>query len=309
MSAKEKTLSAVPDLPTLDIYQRISLVMEEVGAVKKERKNTQHNFNFRGVDDVVNAVSPILRKYGIVVIPQILEEMHEQVATGSNRTMMGWVRLKVRYRLAISKDDFIETDIPSEAFDTGDKATAKAMSVAYRTMFLQVLCLPTDEPDPDEVSHERSSGGNSNSNSENKPSISQDDLEKIKERMIYVRSLEALNLISNELKKFGLNNNQYQEMVDLYLKQSESLKQNGAEGATKDINTDAKDDDPGSQLPTLDKEGFKYLSDLFENAPTFEVLADGIAQARGYNMLDSERTRLLAMHNAQMKVLQAESKK
>ena len=35
-----------------------------------------------------------------------------------------------------------------EAFDAGDKATPKAMSVAYRTMLLQTLCLPTGEVEP-----------------------------------------------------------------------------------------------------------------------------------------------------------------
>jgi hypothetical protein len=42
-----------------------------------------------------------------------------------------------------------------EAFDMGDKATAKAMSVAYRTCLLQALTIPTDDPDPDESSYEQ----------------------------------------------------------------------------------------------------------------------------------------------------------
>jgi hypothetical protein len=41
--------------------------------------------------------------------------------------------------------------------DSGDKATAKAMSVAFRTALLQSLSLPTDEVDPDAHSYERSS--------------------------------------------------------------------------------------------------------------------------------------------------------
>jgi len=32
---------------------------------------------------------------------------------------------------------------------------SKAHSVAYRTLLLQALCIPTDEPDPDAASHER----------------------------------------------------------------------------------------------------------------------------------------------------------
>ncbi len=40
--------------------------------------------------------------------------------------------------------------------DGGDKATAKAMSVAFRIALLQALALPTSEPDPDSSSYERS---------------------------------------------------------------------------------------------------------------------------------------------------------
>src|SRR5690606_40176303 len=43
-----------------------------------------------------------------------------------------------------------------EAMDSGDKATPKAMSVAMRVALLQALCIPTDEPDVDSQSYERS---------------------------------------------------------------------------------------------------------------------------------------------------------
>ena len=44
--------------------------------------------------------------------------------------------------------------------DGGDKATAKAMSVAFRIALLQALALPTSEPDPDSTSYERSPAKN-----------------------------------------------------------------------------------------------------------------------------------------------------
>ena len=52
--------------------------------------------------------------------------------------------------------DAIVGTVAAEAMDSGDKATAKAMSVALRTFLLQVLALPTDEPDPDSFSYEAS---------------------------------------------------------------------------------------------------------------------------------------------------------
>jgi hypothetical protein len=74
---EKKTLSAVPPIaePTdtsvvLNVYQRLSAIMDEVGVVGKEGFNPQQKFNFRGVDAVVNAVSPALRKHGVIVIPE-----------------------------------------------------------------------------------------------------------------------------------------------------------------------------------------------------------------------------------------------
>ncbi len=40
--------------------------------------------------------------------------------------------------------------------DSGDKATAKAMSVAYRIALIQALNAPTGDPDPDTQTYERS---------------------------------------------------------------------------------------------------------------------------------------------------------
>ena len=42
-----------------------------------------------------------------------------------------------------------------QASDSGDKAVPKAMSVAYRTVLLQALCIPAGDPDPDSQVHER----------------------------------------------------------------------------------------------------------------------------------------------------------
>jgi hypothetical protein len=137
------------------IVAALSRVMEEVGAVRKGDRNTHQNFNFRGIDAVVNAVSPALRKHGIVVTPQVLDYQYETVQVGNPPKNMASVRVMVRYTFHASDGSSIETTVPAESFDSGDKATAKAMSVAFRTALLQTLCLPTDETDPDAQSYER----------------------------------------------------------------------------------------------------------------------------------------------------------
>ena len=58
---------------------------------------------------------------------------------------MGHVTVVVAYTFTAPDGSSIVTSAAGEAMDSGDKATPKAMSVAYRTALLQALCLPTDE--------------------------------------------------------------------------------------------------------------------------------------------------------------------
>ena len=137
------------------VIELLSKVMEDVGAVRKGERNQAQNFNFRGIDAVTNAVSPALRKHGVIVSPQVMDYQHETVQTSQGKNMAS-VRVLVRYTFHAPDGSSLETVVPAESFDSGDKATAKAMSVAFRTCLLQTLCLPTDETDPDAQSYERS---------------------------------------------------------------------------------------------------------------------------------------------------------
>ena len=53
----------------MNIYQAISAVMADVEAIKKDKDNRQQGFKFRGIDDVYNAVHPILAKHGVFSLP------------------------------------------------------------------------------------------------------------------------------------------------------------------------------------------------------------------------------------------------
>jgi hypothetical protein len=142
----------------LPIAQALSEIMKAVGGIAKKDRNQAQGFNFRGIDSVVNAVSPALQKFGVVVVPSVEEYDYQTVEIGKNRTAMGHVRVKVTYTFIGANGDTIKATVVGEAMDSGDKATAKAMSVAFRTALLQSLSLPTDEVDPDATSYERSSG-------------------------------------------------------------------------------------------------------------------------------------------------------
>jgi hypothetical protein len=138
----------------MKVHEAVTAVMDAVGAVRKDGRNAQQNFNFRGVDAVVNAVSPAMRKVGLTVHPSKVEHKpsSKQLSGGKVATS---VDVTVDYTFTGPEGDTFTTQVAAESFDLGDKATAKAMSVAYRTCLLQTFALPTDDADPDEHTYER----------------------------------------------------------------------------------------------------------------------------------------------------------
>ena len=139
--------------PTL--VEKLTQISNDAGFVAKTGKNASQGFNFRGIDAVVNALAVGMRSSRVVVYPTVLDYQYEQIAVGQNKALVGHVRLEVRYTFTDGVDS-ISAVVAGEAMDSGDKATAKAMSVAFRTALLQVFFLPTDEKDPDEDSFVRS---------------------------------------------------------------------------------------------------------------------------------------------------------
>jgi hypothetical protein len=133
--------------------QAVLAVMNEVQAVGKNDKNTSQGFKFRGIDAVMNAVGPAFRKHGAFVVPTIVWNTNEIVPTKAGGSL-NVCRLQVEFAIYGESGDPIVGSVYAEAMDSGDKAGAKAHSVALRTFLLQVLCLPTDEPDPDTHSYE-----------------------------------------------------------------------------------------------------------------------------------------------------------
>lgn len=139
---------------TPNIYAAFSAAMEEVQAVRKEGFNKSQSYNFRGIDQVVNAVGPIFRKHKIIPIPHktVAEYRDVMISTGKPSRE---VTVTVTYRFYGPAGDHIEAEVPGESMDSGDKGAAKAMSVAYRILLLQSLIIPTDDRDPDQDAYER----------------------------------------------------------------------------------------------------------------------------------------------------------
>lgn len=145
------TTTAKPDDNT--VHQAWSAVMSEISSVGKDSVNEQQRFKFRGIDAVMNAAGPAMRKHGVMVIPVKVSPEFERYDSRGGASMRACT-VTVDYRVYGPRGDYFEGQMVGEAADSGDKSVSKAESVAYRQFLLQSLTLPTDDPDPDAETHE-----------------------------------------------------------------------------------------------------------------------------------------------------------
>jgi len=140
---------------TIPVHEALAEVMRDVTHVGKDGFNQSQRFSFRGIDDTINAVGPAFRRHGVLMLPRVLSSTYREYAT-KNRTTMHECVLEVEFTFVGPDGSTLVCSTMGESADSGDKATAKAHSVAWRTALLVALCIPTNEPDPDESTIERS---------------------------------------------------------------------------------------------------------------------------------------------------------
>ena len=109
---------------------------------------------FRGIDAVMNALNPAMIKNGIFVVPEILEQIREE-RTSEKGKLLIYSICKIRFTFYAQDGSSLSAVVIGEGMDGGDKATNKAMSIAFKYACFQVFCIPTEEMrDPDAEIHE-----------------------------------------------------------------------------------------------------------------------------------------------------------
>lgn len=129
------------------VYSAISAVAKEMATtgISKDRRNQQQGFNFRGIDQVYNALAPALVTHGLVILPRLTERTCTE-RINKNGTALFYVVVKAEFDFVSTEDGSIHTVTTyGEAMDSGDKATNKAMSIAYKYAAFQAFCIPTEE--------------------------------------------------------------------------------------------------------------------------------------------------------------------
>ena len=139
----------------MKVYKAINAVQSELSSVgiTKDRRNMQGSgYNFRGIDDVYNAIAPLLAKHSLCILPRVLTRECVERASKSGGALF-YVTVEVEFDFVSAEDGSKHTvKTFGEAMDSGDKATNKAMSAAYKYAAFQAFSIPT-EADNDADAH------------------------------------------------------------------------------------------------------------------------------------------------------------
>lgn len=131
----------------MSVYKAISAVAKDMAekGISKDRENRQQGFQFRGIDQVYNALAPALVRHGLLILPRIIERAVTERQTQRGGVLF-YVVVKAEFDFVGVEDGSVHTVTTyGEAMDSGDKATNKAMSIAYKYAAFQTFCIPTEE--------------------------------------------------------------------------------------------------------------------------------------------------------------------
>lgn len=138
------------------IHPAIINIMRAVDPIAKSRENKAQGYNYRGIDQIYNAVHPHFAEQGVYSTSEIVEAKHLDGKNDKGKTYVHAI-LKMRFTFWASDGSNVATEVIGEGIDYGgDKASNKAMSVADKYAILQLLKIPTamvdsDAPSPEEV--------------------------------------------------------------------------------------------------------------------------------------------------------------
>lgn len=142
---------------TPKVFSAIAAVMAEIGAsgISKGRNNSQQGYAFRGIDDVLNELSPVLAKHKLCVLPRMIGREVVERQTRNGGALFN-VTVEAEFDLVCAEDGSMHTiRTYGEAMDSADKATNKAMSAAYKYAAIQAFCIPTEgDNDADATTHD-----------------------------------------------------------------------------------------------------------------------------------------------------------
>lgn len=136
----------------IEVYKAICAVQMALSKQGIAKDKQAQGYKFRGIDDIYNALSPLLAANNLCIIPRMIDRTYvERLSKSGGSLYFVCVRAEFDFVSAIDGSKHTAATF-GEAMDSSDKATNKAMSAAYKYAAFQTFAIPT-EGDNDADAH------------------------------------------------------------------------------------------------------------------------------------------------------------
>lgn len=154
------------------IFSKMLAVKRDIGSVGKDQKNTGQGWQFRGIDQFINALHPILNKHGVGISTKCIQHaepkfiLNEKTGKTAKNT-----HITMEYIFFAEDGSTISTFMPAEGVDPGDKGTNKALSAAFKYALIQTFCVPTEDMAEADLENATVDGGSGKAGAARKPAV------------------------------------------------------------------------------------------------------------------------------------------
>src|SRR4029077_20138503 len=136
-------------IKVLSAMNAVQQALVKIG-IGKDQQNLQQGYKFRGIDDVFNAVGPLLAEHQLLILPKKISGWECKEHTNPKGNKVFHVKLNAEWHFKSVEDGSVEIiENVGEAMDSSDKATNKAMSAAYKYALIQAFAIPIEGEDHD----------------------------------------------------------------------------------------------------------------------------------------------------------------
>ena len=145
------------DLKSLNVLKAINAVHHEIinaGGIGKTQETKSNNadfrYNYRGIDDIYNVISPMLCRNNLICVPTVLSTRVEQFFKKNNDVVFKTLVVARYTFIHVEDGSNFSVVMYGEANDSGDKGINKALSAAQKYAYIQAFSIPTNtDHDPD----------------------------------------------------------------------------------------------------------------------------------------------------------------
>lgn len=137
--------------------------LAKVGIAKSHSTNSSksnkpgsnfQNYNYRSLEDIYNAVTPLLTQHNVICLPNVKSTTFEKIVDNYGK-VAHHTHVNVDYKfVSIVDESFVTITMTGEAKDAVDKGNLKAISMAHKCCYTQMFNIPTKgENDTEQQSH------------------------------------------------------------------------------------------------------------------------------------------------------------